>query len=500
MTDIRSKLVTGASWLMGARLLSNVAAFAGTLILARLLLPEDFGLVAIAFTITAIAASLTEVSTSAALIHLSEVEEDHFHSAWTLGMARSLLLGTILAGLAWPIAWAYDDDRLVLLMLAMAGITLVSGLANPRLALFARALVFWQEALLNLGGKIVGLLVVITFAWLFRSYWAIVAGQAATLLFTLAMGYVLLPYRPRLRLHDVRRLSSFSVWLSLQQAVNTLNWKSDPLLLSFFAGPTVLGHYTVGDNLASLPTREALAPLSATLFPGLSRVAHDAVALRAAYLRAQTLLSLLAFPLGFGLALVAEPVMLLALGERWEPAVPVVQLLAGIFAVQTIASPLQPLAMAMGRTRTLFLRDLANFAIRVPLVVAGVLMGGLMGAVIARCASGLISTAISMDLVRRILGIRLRDQLRANARTLLATLVMVTGVQLGALIAPETLTRGWEILATVAGGAALYAGTLLASWRVIGCPPGPELDLLQVAGRVVPPLRRLTPSPDISAF
>ena len=213
MADVRSRLATGAVWVIGARLLSNVAAFIGMLALARLLLPEDFGIVAIAMTATVIVSSLTEVSVSAALVHLRKVEEDHFHSAWTLGMARGIVLSAILAGLAWPITWAYGDARLLPLMLVMAGITMISGFANPRLAIFARELSFWQDAVLNLGGRVTGLVVSIAIAWTFRSYWAIVAGQAATAACTIVLGYLLLPYRPRIRFYDLRRMLSFSAWL-----------------------------------------------------------------------------------------------------------------------------------------------------------------------------------------------------------------------------------------------------------------------------------------------
>lgn len=476
---------------MGARFLSNLAGFVGTLVLARLLLPEDFGIVAIALTATAIVSSLTEISVSAALINLSEVEEDHFHSAWTLGMARSIVLSAGLAGLAMPIAWAYGDQRLMPLMLAMAGITMVWGLANPRLAIFARNLVFWQDAALNVGGRVAGLAVSISIALAFRSYWAIVAGQAATVACTIALGYVFMPYRPRIRLYDLRRMFAFSAWLSLQQAINTLNWKSDPILISFYAGPTALGHYTVGDNVASLPTREALSPLSTMLFPGLARVASDPIALRSAYLRAQSLLSMVAFPLGFGLALAAEPMMMLALGERWAPAVPVVQFLAAIFAIQTLSSSLQPLAMALGETRTLFLRDCVNFAIRVPLMVGGVILGGLMGAVIARCLSGLISTAIGVALVTRFINASPLEQLYANIRTILATAGMTASVILALIVAPDELGSVWQLVVTVVVGVVLYVATLLISWQIAGRPRGPELDFIQIAARVLPSLQRL---------
>ncbi|MFN3499278.1 MAG: hypothetical protein ACK40A_12820 [Pannonibacter indicus] len=93
-------------------------------------------------------------------------------------------------------------------------------------------------------------------------------------------------------------------------------------------------------------------------------------------------------------AVVAEPMIVLALGERWAPAAPVVQVLAGIFAVQTLSSALQPLVMAMGRTRLLFLRDCVNIVIRVPLMVAGVMLGAVIGAALY-IGSLLISWLIS---------------------------------------------------------------------------------------------------------
>ena len=125
-------------------------------------------------------------------------------------------------------------------------------------------------------------------------------------------------------------------------------------------------------------------------------------------------------------------------------------------------------------------------------MVAGVIMGGLIGAVIARCFSGLISTAIGMSVVNRLLSISPFEQLCANMRTVLATIVMISGAGLWILTAPDELGNGWRFLVTFAISAALYISTLLASWQLMGRPRGPEFDFLQIAARALPSLRRFT--------
>ena len=91
---------------------------------------------------------------------------------------------------------------------------------------------------------------------------------------------------------------SFSIWVGLGQAVNTLNWRFDQLVLGYFLGNTALGYYSVGARLASLPTKEATRPVAAAAFPGFAKLAHDPERLRRAYQRAQSALMVVALPVG----------------------------------------------------------------------------------------------------------------------------------------------------------------------------------------------------------
>lgn len=116
---MKAQMVRGAAWLAASRALINLIGFASTLLLARLLLPEDFGLVAIAATVIAIVSSVTDIPLSAALIQHPAPHRGHFDSAWTLSAGRGALLALLLGASAWPLARFYDDTRLAPLIIAM---------------------------------------------------------------------------------------------------------------------------------------------------------------------------------------------------------------------------------------------------------------------------------------------------------------------------------------------------------------------------------------------
>ena len=117
----------------------------------------------------------------------------------------------------------------------------------------------------------------------------------------------------------MREFFSFSAWLTAGQIVNTLNWRFDYLLIGKMLGGTALGYYSVGSNLAMMPTREATAPLTQTIYPGFSSIRDDPARLAAAYQRVQALVAAIALPAGIGVAVIADPLVRLTLGEKWAP-------------------------------------------------------------------------------------------------------------------------------------------------------------------------------------
>jgi PST family polysaccharide transporter len=470
-----------------SRALINALSFIGTLVLARLLMPADFGLVAIAATIATIVSSVTELSLSSALIQHREPTDAHYDSAFTLNLVRALIVSATVGLLAIPVARFYGDARLTPVMATIALSTAFGGLLSPRLATFSRNLVFWQEFAITVAQKFASVAVSILVALQFPSYWAIVAGAIASQIAPVVTSYLIAPYRPRLSFSAASSLLSFSVWLSLAQLVNTANYRLDQLFVGYFLGSERLGHYNVGSNLAVMPTQEATAPISQLLFPAFTKLADEESRLKAAYLRSQRTLCAIAFPMGVGFAVISEPMVSFALGEKWRPVIIVIQALAAIFALQAITSALQPLALALGETRRLFFRDLLNFAVRLPLVVAGMALLGLAGIVYARCVSGLLSIAFNMALVRRLADISPLEQLLSVHRSLLSVGTMSVIVSLlpdADSASGSSVDTILNLALMIAAGAISYCATHMILWIVEGRPDGIESDTMLIIKKV----------------
>ncbi|MDT0576995.1 lipopolysaccharide biosynthesis protein [Croceicoccus sp. F390] len=489
MSSILGRMVSGSLWLSGARAITNALGFVSTIVLARLLLPADFGLVALGATVLAIITAVTEMSLSQALVHHPDPREDHFHTAWTLSAARGLLLALLMCVAARPLVWIYDEPRLELVIYAFAASVLIGGLGNPRQIMLTKELIFWQQFMLNVVGRLATVFTSIMVAIVWQSYWALIAGVIAGQVITTVLTYFVLPFRPRLGLKHAGELWSFSVWLTLGQAINTINWRFDQLLVGNILGKAALGFYSVGDNLAQMPTREATAPLTGTLFPALARIAHDPDRLRHAYHRAQALITFVALPVGIGFALVAKPLVLVAMGEKWLPAVPVIQALSAVFALITLGSMVQPLAMAKGHTKQLFRRDLQMFCIRLPIIIGGTVLFGLPGLIYSRVITGLLAAAVNMWLVRQLIRLSITDQVLANGRSLIAGAAMAAAVLwLQHALDTPAASVGWDqilaIAASVATGAVVYPGVAFGLWFMRGRPAGPESEALKIPAMI----------------
>lgn len=485
--DVRARLATGTIWIAAARLGANLLGLTTTLVLARILVPADFGLVAFGTTILSVVSAVTNMSLTSALIAHKAPTPGHFHTAWTLNGARGVLIAIFLCIAAKPASLIAHEPRLFALMCTLSLGPVIEGFQNPRVVMLVRDLIFRQQFVLQVGAKLVAIIVSISCAMLFKSYWALVLGTLAGQVTGLVVSYLLFPFRPRLSIEHYRELFSFSMWLTLGDLVLTLNLKFDSLLIGQFLGRAPLGVYAVGDNLAVLPTKEAMTPVMSTVFPALSQLIHDRARLGSAYQRAQTLVAAIALPAGIGLGLIADPLIRLTMGDKWLGAIPVVQILTLVYSIMTLATLAQSIAMAAGETRLLFKRDLQGFLISAPAVAAGMYFGGLMGILNVRIVLAGIGILLNMQVVKHVSGVSIVRQFAANTRALASVAVM----SLVVLATTRTTAASHEVSALVAAiairvlvGALTYVTTTALLWILQGRPEGPEDELLRFAARL----------------
>lgn len=476
----------------------NLIALSSTLILARLLLPEDFGLVAIAGSVAAVVISITELSLAQALVQHKKPAKHHYDTAWTLNILRATGLAMIISALAYPTAAIYGDPRLIPLLLVIGGTTIISGAENPKIINFYRDLIFWQDFVLNVASKLAGFVVAVALALAFRTYWALVIGSVAAELVRVIASYVVLPYFPRFSLRGSRELLSFSMWLTLSNTIKTINGQSDTLAVGLLINQTSVGHYVMGGRLAFLPVREGLAPVRKILFPAFSRMQGNLPRLQMAYLKAQGLICMLAFPVGLGLALVADPLVVMLIGEKWSAAVPIVQILAFISAFQVIESS-QQLAMSLGKTNRIFSRDLRVLVIRFPLMIAGLALGQatalgpILGLIYGRAAASLINVLLNLQLVREIADLPIRAQLAPALRPALAASIMAAALMVASVVLKPGEAPGGEYLRLALLlflSVFSYVASLAVAWWGAGRPEGAEREIIRILRSILGNLAR----------
>lgn len=478
----------------GARVIVNVLSLLSTFVLARLLSPDDFGLVALCTTLLLLVNEVTELSLAQALVRHADPTREHFDTAWTLNAARGLLLGLLFWLAAYPMAKIYSDPRLVGIMATLGASIAISGMTNPRRILLTRQLIFWQEFVLNVGQKIAGVAVTIAVAYWYQSYWALVLGILATQATNLVISYMVLPYLPRVRLAHARELFSFSLWITAVQIVNSLNWRFDILFVGKLLGNTALGHYTMGNTLASLPTRETTSPLRQTLFPAFASFRDDNARLASAYQRAQGVITLIALPAGIGAAFVADPLIRVAMGEKWIPTIFIVQMLATVFAVQTIGSSADSLGMAKGATRLLFVRSLQLLLVRIPIIVLAMWQFGMTGLITARVLTGLVGMWVNLHIVRELIGLSIRAQLAANGGVLAAAAVMAAAAASASALFPHGAAASasrlvFEVLTVGTTAIVTFTLAVFLIWQARGRPPGAEQEVFRLLTKVWGKLR-----------
>lgn len=497
----RAKLVKGAAWIGSASLLVNALGLVSTILLARLLVPADFGLIAIALAVTGIINVVSEFSLSKALVQHDNPTAAHYNTAWTMNVLRGVIIATVIALLSWPIGTVYGDNRLSDILLVMAATTFVGGFVNPKLAMFERDLQFHQAFIQSLTAKVIGFVATISLAIIYRSYWALVLGTLITESFIVVVSYMLLPYRPKLTLSKHKELLSYSIWLTFGNGVQAIGWRIDPLVLGSLFTPQVLGQYSAGDQILSRTIGEMLAPVKRVLFPAFSQIKNDAARLRSAYLRSQGVLCLACFPVAVGFAVIAPELVIVALGSNWPLAIPVVQGVAMLRLLQA-TEHMGPLAMATGNTKLMFGRELRAFLIRWPFMLLGIYLGWgntytlLLGILFGRIADSSVNVLLNMALIARFTTITISDHLFVMWRPALAATAMAAAVlAIRPYLAFGTDFEGLvlRLAVMVPLGALIYVACLVAVWIVTGRRKGIETEaLLLIIGLASKLLRKVS--------
>jgi O-antigen/teichoic acid export membrane protein len=482
-----ARFATGAAWVVGWRLSTRLLGFASTLAMVRLLAPADFGLVMLAATATAAVEAVSAVGIQDALLRERHADRPLYDTAFTMNALRCLAMAAVIAAAARPAATFFADPRLAPVLLVLSVVTALGAAENIRIVDFRRELAFHREFALLLLPRLAAIAVSLAIAARWHSYWALVAGLATNRLLQVALGYRLRPWRPRLSLRRWRRIIGFSAWTWLCSVVVLGRDRSDTVVIGHTLGSAPVGLFSVGAELAALPTSELVEPLCRVLFPKFIATGHAGDGLAAAFCRAVAVTSLLTFPAGVGIALLAAPLVALVFGPGWAAAVPVLAILALAGTVKVVALISATLFAATGLLRSSFRIIMVTGAVRLALLLGLVPALGLPGAAVAILVSVTLEEALFLATAARRLGFAPGKLWRQVWRALAATAAMAAILSAAGLGGSTAAAHpAAQLAAAVTLGIAAYGGSLAALWLLAGGPDGAEQYLLHELRRVLP--------------
>jgi O-antigen/teichoic acid export membrane protein len=492
--SITSRTAIGAGWMIAWRMVTRSLGLLSTIILARLLVPADFGLVAIATTFAAAVDSMSELGLSSALVRQADCDPESLDTAFTIQLIRGLLSAAIIAaGATWATEW-FGDPRLRPLLLILAGVAAVGGLDNIAVVRFQRDLRFDMEFRLLFVPRILQFMVATAAAIILRSYWSLIIGIVVGRLARTAATYWMQPHRPRFGLSRWRDLATFSAW-SWASSMAYIVWnRCDPFVLGPAWGTGPLGVYLLATEIGLLPTTELVEPVSRALYAGVAAARNRGTDPFGMAVPLMLALMTVVLQIGLGISATSGYVVAGLLGPAWENGRPVIAIAALLCLITPITFVATTILNASGHVRQNFNAIAVASAVRVAAVysVAGYKRLDLAALAIFMVVAAEASM-FCLQLNRRG-RLEWLASLPGLSRTLAASgatagLLWVSGlgwqpVHMASM--PALLVGGCIGLACILCCTGLQFGL----WIAVGRPGGPEAMLLETADGLFRRIRR----------
>lgn len=264
-------MIAGSLWGVAMRWSTRGIGLVSVVILARILTPADFGIMAMFSLFAGLIEGFAEMGTGMLLLRQAEITRADCDTAWTLRIIQGVLIGAALLICA-PLAVRYfSEPRLFPVIVVMALCSFIGATANIGATLVRKELDFAKDFRYGVYGKLVTFFPTLALAFMLRNYWALVAGNVAGTVAGVALSYRMHPYRPRLSLERARQYLSFSISVIGANIARFLKGKVDVLVIGGSTNAALTGSYNVASELATLATQEIVIPVWRGLFPAHRR-------------------------------------------------------------------------------------------------------------------------------------------------------------------------------------------------------------------------------------
>lgn len=385
---------SGVGWSASSSLVGQVIGLIRSIVIARLLVPEDFGLLSMALTVIAGLTALTTIGLDQSIVSNEFADhgalKSHMNTVWSAELVRSLVLTLLVIACAYPLASFYGQPRLHVIIPVLSLSILIQGLQNIGLVILRKqigfARIFWYELATNIGGIVVTIGLVL----MLRNVWGLVAGLLSTTALSVVLSYVFHSYRPRLSFDKIafQRALNFGKFALVIAVASYVTTMADNVMVGRLLGANALGNYALAYNLASVPIGVLVYALCRVLFPAYAEIAanrlHD---LERAFTKVFTIASLILISTTVPIFLLADEIVHLFFGPNWATSGSVLKVLSLIIPLRGLMLIVSTVFFGVNRPRHVAVGKILEASVFLvllyPLIVAFGLTGAAWAGIIA---------------------------------------------------------------------------------------------------------------------
>ena len=466
--SLDKKTIKSGRWVIASRIIQQLFYLTRTIVLARLLSPNDFGLFGIALLALTMLDTFSRTGFRQAIIQKKDNTTSYLDTVWTIGLIRGVIIASILFLIAPYVAVFFNTEKAVAILRVIGLAMVFRSLTNIAVVYFEKELKFHKYFVYEITGSVTDLAVSVSAALIFRSVWALVLGRLAGNFMRCITSYIIDPYRPQfsLNMSKAKELFGFGKWVLGSSILVFLITQGDDIVVGKIIGATALGFYQMAYLLSNLPATEITYVISQVTFPAYSIVQDNIPRLREAYLRVLKVAAFFSFLLAALLFVLAQDLTKIFLGTKWLPMVPAMKVLVICGVIRAIGSTTGPVFQAVGKPRIITKLTMVKLAVLVVLIFPLTRKFGILGTSFALLGASLVTNPLADYKVIKLTGCALTRFAKLIFTPLIAAVIMYYLLEMFRIYLP--IQNIMCLIVYIFLGFIIYMTVLVLSEKLIG--------------------------------
>lgn len=409
--QLKSKVIKGGFYLSLANIGTQIVSIVVTIILARLLLPKDFGLIALATTYIGLIDMLANIGFGSAIIYYQKLTQRQLSTLYWINCIWALFVFILIYSTV-PIAASFYDEVAIVDIVRIAALTiLISPLFTIHYKIKERDIEFVLLSKLTIAATFTGAISAVIAAYLGMGVYALVIKMIGSTLAKLVLVLLFVRWKPSLtfRLEEVKKMICYSLKLKISQTCLYIERNIDYLVLGKFFTSSILGYYAFSYNIMYSPVKRISYIFSDILFPAFSYIKNDRQKIIEGLFKSLQIIALVAFPGMTLIAINADWIVNIMFGHKWDGAIPIIEVLAFAGAIQSISQPASVVFKSIGKPEIGIYLALIRTLLLVTAILLGVLWGNIITVAYLVLVAKLISLIMVLLIIRYFIPYRLLD-------------------------------------------------------------------------------------------